>query len=83
MGRNLTIKAVADLLGASTRTVYRLIADGELTAFKLRGALFPFSLSQLWALVKRGEFPAPVKLSERCSAWSISNMKARAEKLRS
>ncbi len=39
MGKNLTIKAVAGILGASTRTIYRLIADGELTAFKLRGAL--------------------------------------------
>lgn len=46
-------------------------------------ALFPFSRSQLWALVKRGEFPAPVKLSERCSAWALRDLKAHAEKLRS
>jgi excisionase family DNA binding protein len=39
MKRNLTLKTVADLLGSSTRTIYRLIADGELTAFKVRGGL--------------------------------------------
>lgn len=39
MNRNLTLKAAADLLGASTRTIYRLIVDGELIAFKVRGAL--------------------------------------------
>lgn len=39
MKRNLTIKTTADLLGSSTRTIYRLVADGELTAFKVRGAL--------------------------------------------
>lgn len=25
--------------------------------------------SQLYALAARGEFPAPLKLSRRCSAW--------------
>lgn len=39
MDRSLTLKEAADLLGGSTRTIYRLIADGELTAFKMRGAL--------------------------------------------
>jgi prophage regulatory protein len=27
------------------------------------------SRSQIYALAKTGRFPAPVKLSERCSAW--------------
>jgi excisionase family DNA binding protein len=39
MTRNLSLKVVADLLGCSTRTIYRLVADGELTAFKVRGCL--------------------------------------------
>ena len=25
--------------------------------------------SQIYALAKAGKFPAPIKLSERCSAW--------------
>lgn len=28
--------------------------------------------SQLYALAARGEFPSPLKLSERCSAWRES-----------
>lgn len=28
--------------------------------------------SQLYALAARGEFPAPLKLSTRCSAWRES-----------
>ena len=39
MNRNLTLKTTAALLGSSIRTIYRLIADGELTAFKVRGTL--------------------------------------------
>jgi excisionase family DNA binding protein len=38
MKKNLTLKITANLLGTSTRTIYRLISDGELTPFKVRGA---------------------------------------------
>ncbi len=27
------------------------------------------SKSQLWRLIGRGQFPKPVKISERCNAW--------------
>lgn len=43
---------------------------------------FPVSRSQLWAMIKRGEFPAPVKLSERCSAWANSSLDQHADKLK-
>jgi prophage regulatory protein len=43
---------------------------------------FPFSRSQLWAMVKRGDFPAPVKLSERCTAWALSDLAVFADKLK-
>ena len=39
MKKSLSLKTAADLLGSSTRTIYRLITDGELTAFKVRGSL--------------------------------------------
>lgn len=29
----------------------------------------PFSPATLWRKVKKGEFPAPVKLSKRITAW--------------
>lgn len=30
--------------------------------------------SQIYALIKAGTFPPPVKLSERCSAWVESEL---------
>jgi prophage regulatory protein len=32
--------------------------------------------SQLYALALAGKFPAPLKLSERCSAWQESSVRA-------
>lgn len=32
-------------------------------------AIVPFSAATLWRRVKSGEFPAPVKLSARVTAW--------------
>ena len=43
--------------------------------------LFPISRSQLWAMVKKGDFPAPVKLSKRCSAWRLLDLKEHGQKL--
>lgn len=35
----------------------------------------PFSRSTLWLKVRRGEFPAPVKLSERVTAWRVADVR--------
>lgn len=32
--------------------------------------------SQVYALANAGRFPAPIKLSERCSAWQESEVRA-------
>lgn len=37
--RNLRIDEVASILNASRRTVYRLVAEGDLQAFKVRNSL--------------------------------------------
>lgn len=37
-------------------------------------AIFPVSKSTWWAGVKSGRFPKPVKLSERCTAWRVSDV---------
>lgn len=39
-------------------------------------AIFPVSKSTWWAGVKSGRFPKPVKLSERCTAWRVSDVNA-------
>lgn len=33
--------------------------------------ILPFSAKTLWRKVKDGTFPAPVKLSERITAWKV------------
>lgn len=42
-------------------------------------ALIPVSASTWWAGVKSGRYPQPVKLSERCTAWRVSDIMALIE----
>lgn len=35
----------------------------------------PFSPATLWRKVKTGQFPAPVKLSERVTAWRVGDVR--------
>lgn len=41
--------------------------------------LFPVSKSLWWQGVKDGKFPAPVKLTERTTAWRVEDIKALLE----
>lgn len=45
-------------------------------------AIIPVSKSTWWAGCKTGRYPAPVKLSERCTAWRVSDILELAESLR-
>ncbi|MBL8454249.1 MAG: AlpA family phage regulatory protein [Zoogloea sp.] len=38
--------------------------------------LVPFSAATLWRKVKDRTFPAPVKLSERITAWKVEEVRA-------
>lgn len=38
--------------------------------------IIPFSPATLWRKVKAGQFPRPVKLSERVTAWSVEDVRA-------
>jgi predicted DNA-binding transcriptional regulator AlpA len=38
--------------------------------------IIPFSHATLWRKVARGEFPKPVKLSERVTAWDVRDIRA-------
>jgi prophage regulatory protein len=40
----------------------------------------PFSPATLWRKCKRGQFPKPVKLSERVSAWKVGDVRAWLER---
>lgn len=39
-------------------------------------ALLPFSSATLWRKVQAGEFPRPVKLSARVTAWRVEDVRA-------
>lgn len=44
-------------------------------------ALVPVSASTLWAWVKDGRFPAPVKLGPRTTAWHVEHVRAYLEQV--
>jgi len=44
-------------------------------------AIIPVSKSTWWAGVKTGRYPQSVKLSERCTAWKIEDIRALIEKM--
>lgn len=39
-------------------------------------AVFPISRSAFWAGVKEGRYPSPIKLSPRCTAWRVEDIRA-------
>ena len=39
-------------------------------------APFPFSSPTLWREVKEGNFPRPIKLSKRVTAWKVGDIRA-------
>ena len=41
--------------------------------------IIPVSKSTWWAGVKSGRYPKPVKLSERCTAWRVEDIRALIE----
>jgi predicted DNA-binding transcriptional regulator AlpA len=40
----------------------------------------PFSKSTLWAKIARGEFPKPVKLGPRITAWRVEEIRSWIER---
>jgi prophage regulatory protein len=44
-------------------------------------AIFQISKSKVYDDIKKGVFPAPVKLGPRTSAWSAQSIRAYAEKI--
>ena len=63
-----------------SQTSQELPAEGFIRLPKLL-SLIPISKSSIYAKVKKGEFPAPVKLSERTSAWSVQEIREWSKRL--
>lgn len=51
-------------------------AVGFIRQADLVPGMVPFSAATLWRKVKSGEFPAPVKLSARVTAWRLEDVHA-------
>jgi predicted DNA-binding transcriptional regulator AlpA len=48
---------------------------GFIRQAQLIPAVVPFSSATLWRKCSRGEFPRPVKLSERVTAWRVGEVR--------
>lgn len=53
----------------------RLPESGYLRQSQLIPIIVPFSSATLWRKVKSGAFPAPIKLSERITAWKVEDIR--------
>lgn len=54
----------------------QLIRINELASHKGQRGLIPVSPATLWRWVKAGKFPAPIRLSERVTAWETAKVSA-------
>jgi prophage regulatory protein len=59
----------SQLIGASSRN------SGSHSTDCYRPGILPFSSPTLWRMVKAGTFPAPVKLSQRVTAWRVEDIR--------
>ncbi|WP_176314667.1 helix-turn-helix transcriptional regulator [Burkholderia vietnamiensis] len=57
-------------------TAWTLPETGYVREAQLIGHVLPVSATTLWRMVKRGAFPAPVKLSPRVTAWHVDDVRA-------
>lgn len=64
-------------------TAGELPATGFVRQAQLSPRIIPFSPATLWRKVKNGEFPQPVKLSVRVTAWRVEDIRAWMESLSS
>lgn len=53
-----------------------LPATGYVRQAQLIPTIVPFSSATLWRKVKIGDFPLPIKLSERITAWRVEDIRA-------
>lgn len=63
-------------MASETRSTFDHLPDtGYLRQAQLIPNVVPFSSATLWRKCKSGHFPSPVKLSERISAWRVSEVR--------
>lgn len=60
----------------NTSTKGLLPETGYVRQAQLIPDIIPVSSATFWRMVKVGDFPQPVKLSERCTAWKVEDIRA-------
>ena len=78
-GNNMQTNASCVLASVLPETGFLRISDivGRKTTKKtpeIRG-VYPVSRSTWWAGVRSGRYPQPVRISERCSAWRVEDIR--------
>lgn len=61
---------------ALNRLTGQLPETGYVRQSQLIPVILPFSPATLWRKVKAGEFPVPIKLSARITAWRVEDIRA-------
>lgn len=63
-------------MSTHTATSFDALPDaGYLRQAQLIPNVVPFSSATLWRKCKTGQFPKPVKLSERVTAWRVGEIR--------
>ena len=62
-------------MAQAPRPFGELPATGYVRQAQLIPAPVPFSSATLWRKCKSGDFPKPVKLSERVTAWKVEDVR--------
>ena len=73
----LRLNQIVGTLAASPRKKLREKRETEVTFYP---PLIPVSKTTWWEGVKSGRYPAAVKLSERCTAWRVEDIRALIDK---
>lgn len=60
----------------SARLTGQLPETGYVRQSQIIPVILPFSPATLWRKVKAGEFPQPVKLSARITAWRVEDIRS-------
>ena len=71
MGRMLTVPEVADRLGMSGKTIYAMVAGGELPGYKFRNSV-RVDEEELEAYVRRCRVREPQEIAARARAYQSS-----------
>ena len=53
-----------------------LSSTGYIRQAQLIPNIIPVSSATLWRMVKAGDFPQPIKLAARCTAWRVEDVQA-------